>query len=552
MVRGRLTTWTCFCERTNDADTEVCPACGRQRDFVLQKQAEEDAASGTDAVWQCPCGQENPQDVEMCPACGRQRDFVLSVQAQDSTSGADGSGNEGTRAVTRQPRRLPRLPVGALQSVSWPQWRERHPSLAKVLVTLVLLVLIYWATIIIVDYVTQPNLVMTTSPLVGGIAVQAALAQKGEIAAQVTYTGSVLPWQEVQVFPRVQGWLQQFDLYEGDVVKKGDVIARLDRAELRAMVDRNRAAASEAGQQRGVLQEKVTALEAVLSAAQAGKAEAVANLAFWNKEHQRVKQLFQEGAVAEFDLDSATRQHLAARAKVAEQEGKIKQQEANLAEMQARFKQVGSMIGKARAELQRSRTVYGYTDIVAPISGHVATRHVYAGVLVKPGMPLVTIQDLHQVRVQVRVAEQDMSHVAAGTLAVVRFPSLPAPHNILNATVSTIFPQLDPVTRTLTVEMVIDNPDNRIQAEMYVVVDIILHHKPEALLIPRQAVIQVGGKPTVFTVDGSYAKANEVTLGIASGEQVEVVAGLNEGELVVFKGNRGLVDGQEVNLVGGF
>ena len=503
MVRGRLTTWTCFCERENGADTE------------------------------------------MCPACGRQREFVLTSQAQGGTPEPDGRG-------TRPRRWLPRASLVALHSTSWSAWRAQYPRLAQALVTLVLLGLIYWATTIIVAYVTQPNLVMTTSPLVGGIAVQAALAQRGEIAAQVTYTGSVLPWREVRVVPRVQGWLQQFDLYEGDVVTQGDVIARLDRAELQAMVNKSRSAASEAGQQQGVLRQKIAALAAVLSAARASKAGVEANLAFWDKEHERVTQLFQEGAVAEFDLDNATRQHLAARAKVAEQEGKIKQHEANLAEMQARLTQAGSMIRKARAELQRSTTVFGYTDVVAPLTGRVTTRHVYAGVLVKPGMPLVTIQDLHRVRVQVRVAEQDMPHVAVGTPAVVRFPSLPVPHNTFDATVSTVFPKLDPVTRTVTVEMVIENPDNRFQTEMYVVVDLILQHKPDALIIPRQAVLGVGGIPTVFTMDGSYAKANAVTLGIASGERIEVVQGLNEGELVIFKGNRGLVDGQEVNLVGGF
>jgi multidrug efflux pump subunit AcrA (membrane-fusion protein) len=420
------------------------------------------------------------------------------------------------------------------------------------LVSVILLVVIYWATITVVAYVTQPTLVMTTSPLVGGIAVHAVPAQRGDIAARVTYTGSVLPWQEVQVFPRVEGWLNEFTLYEGDTVEQGDVIARLDRAELGAMLDSRRAAATEMDQQKAVLLEKIDAVKAALSAAQASKAEAEANRAFWEREHERMQQLFREGAVAEFDLDNATRQHLAARAKVAEQEGRMKQQEANLAEMQARITQVESMRRKARAEVQRSRTVYGYTDVVAPISGRVAKRHVYAGVLVKPGMPIVHIQDLHQVRIQVRVAEQDMPAIKVGTPALVRFPSLPAPHHTFQTTVSTIFPQLDPATRTVTVEMVLDNPDHRIQTEMYTVVDLLLAHQAQALVIPRQAVVAVDGKPTVFTVDGSYATAHAVTLGIAAGEQVEVVAGLNEGELVIFKGNRALVDGQEVNLVGGF
>ncbi len=119
MARGRLTTWTCFCERENDVDSEVCPSCGRQREFVL------------------------------------------TAQAQGSTPGPDGRD-------ARSRRRLPRFSLGTLRSTSWNQWREQHPGLAQALVTLVLLGLIYWATTIIVAYVTQPNLVMTAAHGIAG------------------------------------------------------------------------------------------------------------------------------------------------------------------------------------------------------------------------------------------------------------------------------------------------------------------------------------------------------------------------------------------------
>lgn len=364
----------------------------------------------------------------------------------------------------------------------------------KIVTTVVTLAVIYYAVTTLVAWITAPRIEMTMSPVAGRIAVVAEPAKKGEIVSMVTYTGSISPYQEVTVYPRVEGWVERFTLYEGDYVKQGELIAKLDRTELAARLER----------------------------AKAALVEAEAKYGFWKKELPRFVSLVKQEAVPASDYDGAVRQAEAAQANV---------------EM-------------ARAEVERDKTILQYTDIYAPISGRVAKRHIYAGILVKPGMSIVDLQDLGRVRVQARVAEKDLSYIKVGTEAIIRFSTLPNPHNEFKSRISAVFPQLDPATRTATVEAVLSNPGGVIKSDMYAVIDLILERKKQALIIPRLAVLEgPEKKPIVYVTDGVTAMARPVKLGLAEGDKVEVLEGIKEAEMVVWRGQRSLSDGAEVNVV---
>lgn len=440
---------------------------------------------------------------------------------------------------------------GLIRRVKTLVW-EQHRWVSRWAVTLALLGLIYYATTALVAWLTAPRIEMTMSPIQGPVAVAAEPAKVEEIVEKVTYTGSISPYQEVTVYPRWEGWVQQFRLYEGDRVEEGEVIARLDRAEIGALLEKARAAAAAAELERAVSEAEIEALKASLAARRAGLQEAVANRVFWEQDMRRLEVLFKRGAVAEVSYDDGKKQYDSAVARVAEHEAKIKLVEAKIVEAEARLAAVAERIKVARAEAEQVQTRFSYTTVEAPISGRVAKRYIYAGILVKPGMPIVDLQDLSRVRVQARVAEKDVPKVRVGTEAVVTFRALPNPHNRAAARVTAIFPQLDPVTRTATIEMVIPNPGELLKTDMYAVVDLVLERRPKAVTIPRLAVERdQQGQPKVFVTDGVSAMSRPVMLGIASGDRVEVLDGVKEGEMVIYRGQRGLVEGQQVNIVAG-
>lgn len=376
---------------------------------------------------------------------------------------------------------------------TWDRLGDQRQGMKKLAVTVVLLLVIYYGVTTVVAWITAPRIDMTMSPIAGAIAVTAEPAKIGSIERVVTYTGGVAPYQEVAVYPRTEGWVEKFTLYEGDHVREGQVIARLDRVELGAR----------------------------LANGKASLAQARAAATFWEKEAPRLQQLYKGGAMSESDADNAVRQAASARATV----------------------------GAMEAEVERLATVLSYTDVVAPISGRVTKRHIYAGILVRPGMPIVDLQDLSRVRVQVNVAASDLPFIRRGTPARVRL-GVTAEQAELHAKVTAVFPELDPTARTAVVELVLPNPGELIRPEMYAVVNLVLERKEKATLIPSLAVYQgPGQQPLVYITDGVTAFSRPVKLGIAQGHRVEVLDGVQEGEMVIWKGQRGLTDGTQVHLV---
>lgn len=370
--------------------------------------------------------------------------------------------------------------VRSLQAKGW--W----VGLRKWVVTAVLLLLIYYAATSVAAYLSAPRIEMTMSPITGPVAVTVAPATKGEIRSTVTYTGTVVPWHEVTVYPRTNGWLERILVDVGDRAQRGQVLVRLDQRELQTKV-----------------------------------AEQQAHLVFLEQEFQRDTRLVQEKAISQSEAD---------RTKM--------------------------MYEVAKAQVANITTLLSYTEITSPIDGLVTERLLLdrPGQLVNPATPILKLADVGRMRIQVKVAEQDAPHLKGGrrgegTEAVVRFPALE--NRSVEATVSQVFPPLDPVTRTTTAELVVENSGGAIHAGMYAVVDFALGKKADAVLIPRQAVLQVEGQPTVFVTDSVVAMKRPVTLGLAAKDQVEVLDGVKEGELVITKGSRGLTDFQEVRVVAG-
>lgn len=361
---------------------------------------------------------------------------------------------------------------------------EDYPRLKKGVITVLLLVFIYYAVTSIAAYLSAPRIEMTMSPIAGRVAVAVKPAEKGIIERKITYTGSALPYFSTAIIPRVGGWLKEIHVDVGERVKRGQLLVRLDRQEIETKLNDRRA-----------------------------------QRIFMEQEFERNRRLVEAGAIAQSEFDRSR-----------------------------------AMYEQARAEEENVSILVGYTEITAPFDGVVAEREklINLGEYVQPGTHLMMLSKTDKMRIQVRIAEQDIPFVKAGTEAIVRFPSFSERYKNIQAKVFTVIPRLDPTTRMATVEIIVENPEGLIAADMYAIVDLILQNKNDAILIPRHAILEVEGKPSVFVTDGVVAMRHEVVLGIASGDMVEITEGIKEGEMVIEKGIRGLVDGQEVNIVSGF
>ena len=182
-----------------------------------------------------------------------------------------------------------------------------------------------------------------------------------------------------------------------------------------------------------------------------------------------------------------------------------------------------------------------YFGILSPLTGNVVKSYVSEGQFVREGDRLFEIADFTKMWFMFTAYEQDLPLLHKGQLVTVTTPSLPGASLI--AKIAFISPNLDEMTRSARVRVVLENPDRRIKNKTYAegVVEL---DAPEVIAIPRSAVLWPGGTPRVYVEKGpgAYQQRN-VKLGRSGDDCWEVLEGLNEGERVVLTGNM-LMDGQ--------
>lgn len=176
--------------------------------------------------------------------------------------------------------------------------------------------------------------------------------------------------------------------------------------------------------------------------------------------------------------------------------------------------------------------------LIAPFAGTVVEQHIAIGELVEPNETPYTIADLSTVWVLLDVFEKDLAHVRIGSEVRVAVDAYPG--EMFRGTVAYLSNLLDPSTRTAQARVEIDNRDGRLRPGMFATATITMASAgtgPGSLIVPRDAVQQIRGRAVAFVEEqpGTY-RMRELGLGKDSGPEVEVLAGLTEGERVVTEG----------------
>lgn len=191
--------------------------------------------------------------------------------------------------------------------------------------------------------------------------------------------------------------------------------------------------------------------------------------------------------------------------------------------------------GEQIEALEKTRRVAQYVKFFAPIDGVVTKLNVADGEYFKPDTLIMSIADLSTVWLMSDVFEADSDQLRIG--AKVTAQSKFEPGAVLAGTVDYIYPDLEPVTRTIPVRTVFDNSDGKLKPGMFMTVSIEGPARPRAAVIPRLALIRTGRVERVILAlgDGRFQPA-AVTSGIEADGKVEILAGLKAGETVVVSG----------------
>lgn len=183
------------------------------------------------------------------------------------------------------------------------------------------------------------------------------------------------------------------------------------------------------------------------------------------------------------------------------------------------------------ARIEKSGAPRRTLTLTAPAGGVVVEKNVVKGMRIMPGMDLYRIADLGTVWVEGEIFEKDLSLVRLGQHAVLTFEAYPGER--FEGLVRYVYPTLDPTSRTGRVRLELANPGLRIKPGMYASVALHLPSPREAVVVPRTALLQTGERALAFVKgrDGMLTP-REVSVGLASGSDVEILSGLTAGEVV--------------------
>jgi RND family efflux transporter MFP subunit len=338
---------------------------------------------------------------------------------------------------------------------------------------------------------------------------------RGNLASSLTVAGQFLPYQQVDLHAKVSGYIRWIGVDIGDRVHQGEVLAKLEVPELQ-------------DQFQGA-QADVRHSESVIARAKSEVVSAQATYAALHAEYTRLLQASKQrpGLIAEQELDDAR--------------AKDQQASAQIGVAQASLDATQQQLGVSRANSHRYQTLTDYEQIVAPFNGVVTMRYADTGSLIQAGqnsntstLPVVQVAQSDLLRLRIPVPESDVPYIRLGGTVEV---DVKANKKTFTGTIIRFTRALDTNTRTMLTEVDVPNPELTLDPGMYAETTIQIAQKDNVLLLPAQAVVQSGDKTYVLVVDPTHhVQRRNVTLGIQTANRVQLLSGVQEGDLVIASG----------------
>ncbi len=308
------------------------------------------------------------------------------------------------------------------------------------------------------------------------VPVEVTPVARRSISSFLETNGTLEAENDVELVARTSGPIVELLVEEGDRMRAGDLLARIDPAESRARMEISRL-----------------------------------NLAERKIAYERAKELFESALLSQEAYDQAL-----------------------------------SAYESAQAQFEGDQILFSYTEVKAPFTGTIVTRHVKLAQTVSNNQALFRITDFDPLLCPIQVPERELPRLKVDQPAYVEVEAWP--ERRFQARVLRISPVVDAATGTVKVTLEV-SVDGKLRPGMFAGVYLETEKRPDALVIPRTALSLESIGDTVYVAIGDKAARREVELGFQEGDAVEIVRGLEEGENVIVIGQDGLSDGTPIQVL---
>ncbi|HXV64983.1 MAG TPA: efflux RND transporter periplasmic adaptor subunit [Vicinamibacteria bacterium] len=214
----------------------------------------------------------------------------------------------------------------------------------------------------------------------------------------------------------------------------------------------------------------------------------------------------------------------------------------DLIEATSLFKRAEARVAQAKLRVERS-------IIRAPVSGVAVSREVEPGEVIAPGSRITVLHQVDKLKAVAGIPENDIVYFSSGSGAAIEIDAYPARE--FRGRIFFLGPAATGQNRTFPIEVEVDNKTAELRPGMIVRLSLVRRVFEEAIVVPRDAVLERDEGSVAFVLDGERARERPVTTGPSESGKIVVVEGLSVGEELIVRGHRNLIDGQRVRVVDG-
>jgi membrane fusion protein, multidrug efflux system len=353
------------------------------------------------------------------------------------------------------------------------------------------------------------------------VPVELALARQGEISASISSTANLRARRKVGVSAQTEGMVRELLAEEGDFVRKGQLLCRLDDTQAQIRLQSAR--------------QKLAQAKLQLEKARILGEKSDVQVTNTRDEYERYSQLYAERLVSEREVAQV-------KYRLDELEHDLRASSSDTRELTHRVEELESEIEQSLLEISRTR-------VEAPFSGYITERAVDLGQSVRNLDTLFQLGDFSPLQADIFVSERDASTITVGQAATVH-SGVDAGMGV-EGRVARISPVVDRSTGTVKVTIELRRGNELFKPGAFVRVDVRTDTRDGSVLIPKRAVVEEDGERFVFVAHEDTVRRIRIELGYQSGGDVEIVRGVSAGDSVVVAGQGALKDGSRIRLIEG-
>lgn len=375
------------------------------------------------------------------------------------------------------------------------------------------------------------------------VSVQTTAARRTTISQIISVDAVVFPLQQAVLTPKITSTIKTFLVQRGSHVRKGQLLAILENADLSAAAEQSKGEFEQA--EAGYATTTGASLPEQVQKAELDTEAAKSSLHAQEQVYNSRKELFDQGGIPRRDFDSAQVSLMQARGQY-EQAQKQLDDLRRIGQAQA-LKSANGQLAAAKGKFLGAQAQLSYSEIKSPIDGVVTERPQYPGELAAANQPLLTVMDLSKLIAKAHIAQTEAVALKVGDPAEMQLPGL---DEKVKGRVSLVSPAVDPGSTTIEVWVETSKPGSALKPGMAVQVQIAVATAKDVLAVPVSAVFANADGTSYVLVAGADEKAHVKTVetGIKGASKVQVLNGIKEGEAVITSGGYALPDKTQIKV----